>query len=323
MANQSAHCFARLSWMVVRRPSPLVVRERTAPDVSFPPCSPRCLSDLWHSGPSAAAITWMQLSPAHAPIIWKGLASCLFIWLPFVLPGLTKLCLVDIMKLNQFVCIHIFNSDYFQKYFSLVDCILSKCYLCYILCLTGQFERSPWTLSGLISILYSNRGANLNDTDNLVKPTLKSFTSPTRKRPIGTDVELSERDALPPSLRRLEAIWKIAGIIRQYAALLSPQPSIWAYQAFIPFPSSNAKDAREDFAQSVQEWPEVLSCFALTGRNRLPAPCVFTDMNSFSPFRFGLRSCSSSRRTRTLQSSFVLGRNQKHNCPVAGTRDPG
>ena len=81
-----------------------------------------------------------------------------------------------------------------------------------------------------------------------------------------TNVELSERIALSPSpcLRRLKQL-EDAGIIRQYAALLSPAAVHLGLQAFIRVSISKAKDAREDFAQSVQEWPEVLSCFALTG----------------------------------------------------------
>ena len=74
-----------------------------------------------------------------------------------------------------------------------------------------------------------------------------------------TNVELSERIALSPSpcLRRLKQL-EDAGIIRQYAALLSPAAVHLGLQAFIRVSISKAKDAREDFAQSVQEWPEVL-----------------------------------------------------------------
>ena len=100
-----------------------------------------------------------------------------------------------------------------------------------------------------------------------------------------TNVELSERIALSPSpcLRRLKQL-EDAGIIRQYAALLSPAAVHLGLQAFIRVSISKAKDAREDFAQSVQEWPEVLSCFALTGETDYLLHAFFTDMNSFSHF---------------------------------------
>lgn len=57
-----------------------------------------------------------------------------------------------------------------------------------------------------------------------------------------TNVELSERIALSPSpcLRRLKQL-EDAGIIRQYAALLSPQPSIWACRRLSAFPSARQK----------------------------------------------------------------------------------
>ena len=78
-----------------------------------------------------------------------------------------------------------------------------------------------------------------------------------------TNVELSERVALSPSpcLRRLKQL-EDAGIIRKYAALLSPVAVELGLQAFIRVSISKAKVAREEFSAAVQTWPEVLSCFA-------------------------------------------------------------
>ena len=120
-----------------------------------------------------------------------------------------------------------------------------------------------------------------------------------------TNVELSERIALSPSpcLRRLKQL-EDAGIIRQYAALLSPAAVHLGLQAFIRVSISKAKDAREDFAQSVQEWPEVLSCFALTGEPDYLLHAFFTDMNSFS--HFVLDTLLSHHGVQDAQSSFVL-----------------
>ena len=120
-----------------------------------------------------------------------------------------------------------------------------------------------------------------------------------------TNVELSERIALSPSpcLRRLKQL-EDAGIIRQYAALLSPAAVHLGLQAFIRVSISKAKDAREDFAQSVQEWPEVLSCFALTGETDYLLNAFFTDMNSFS--HFVLDTLLSHHGVQDAQSSFVL-----------------
>ncbi len=81
-----------------------------------------------------------------------------------------------------------------------------------------------------------------------------------------TNVELSERVALSPSpcLRRLKQL-EDAGIIRRYAALLSPVAVQLGLQAFIRVSINKASEARDHFSDAVQTWPEVLSCFALTG----------------------------------------------------------
>ena len=120
-----------------------------------------------------------------------------------------------------------------------------------------------------------------------------------------TNVELSERIALSPSpcLRRLKQL-EDAGIIRQYAALLSPAAVHLGLQAFIRVSISKAKDAREDFAQSVQEWPEVLSCFALTGETDYLRQALFTERNSRS--HCGLDTLLSHHGVQDAQSSFVL-----------------
>ena len=96
-----------------------------------------------------------------------------------------------------------------------------------------------------------------------------------------TNVELSERVALSPSpcLRRLKQL-EDAGII------------------------SKAKVAREEFSAAVQTWPEVLSCFALTGETDYLLHAFFTDMNAFS--HFVLDTLLSHEGVQDAQSSFVL-----------------
>ncbi len=100
-----------------------------------------------------------------------------------------------------------------------------------------------------------------------------------------SNVELSEKVALSPSpcLRRLKQL-EDAGIIQKYAAQLSPVSLGLGLQAFIRVSISKAKDAREDFSESVRAWPEVLSCFALTGETDYLLHAFFTDMNAFSLF---------------------------------------
>lgn len=120
-----------------------------------------------------------------------------------------------------------------------------------------------------------------------------------------TNVELSERVALSPSpcLRRLKQL-EDAGIIYKYAALLSPAAVELGLQAFIRVSTSKAPEARNDFSEAVQQWPEVLSCFALTGETDYLLHAFFTDMNSFS--HFVLDTLLSHHGVQDAQSSFVL-----------------
>ena len=120
-----------------------------------------------------------------------------------------------------------------------------------------------------------------------------------------SNVELSEKVALSPSpcLRRLKQL-EDAGIIQKYAAQLSPVSLGLGLQAFIRVSISKAKDAREDFSESARAWPEVLSCFALTGETDYLLHAFFTDMNAFS--HFVLDTLLSHHGVQDAQSSFVL-----------------
>ena len=120
-----------------------------------------------------------------------------------------------------------------------------------------------------------------------------------------TNVELSERVALSPSpcLRRLKQL-EDAGIIRQYAALLSPVALQLGLQAFIRVSIDKASESREQFSNAVQSWPEVLSCFALTGETDYLLHTFFPNMNAFS--HFVLDTLLSHPGVQDAKSSFVL-----------------
>lgn len=120
-----------------------------------------------------------------------------------------------------------------------------------------------------------------------------------------TNVELSERVALSPSpcLRRLKQL-EDAGIIRQYAALLSPVAVQLGLQAFIRVSIDKASESREQFSNAVQSWPEVLSCFALTGETDYLLHTLFPNMNAFS--HFVLDTLLSHPGVQDAKSSFVL-----------------
>lgn len=120
-----------------------------------------------------------------------------------------------------------------------------------------------------------------------------------------SNVELSERVALSPSpcLRRLKQLEE-SGIICRYAALLSPIALELGLQVFIRVSINKATEARDEFAKAVQEWTEVLSCYALTGETDYLLHAFFTDMNAFS--NFVLNELLSHSCVLDAKSSFVL-----------------
>lgn len=120
-----------------------------------------------------------------------------------------------------------------------------------------------------------------------------------------SNVELSERVALSPSpcLRRLKQLEE-SGLIRRYAALLSPVELNLGLQVFIRVSINKAADAREEFANAVQKWDSVLSCYALTGETDYLLHAFFTDMNAFS--HFVLNDLLSHTCVLDAKSSFVL-----------------
>ncbi len=120
-----------------------------------------------------------------------------------------------------------------------------------------------------------------------------------------SNVELSERIALSPSpcLRRLKQL-EDNGIIRRYAALLSPVSLGLGLQVMIRVTTDKAAQARVEFENAVQTWSEVLSCFALTGESDYLLHAFFTDMNAFS--HFVLDVLLSHNCVLDAKSSFVL-----------------
>lgn len=120
-----------------------------------------------------------------------------------------------------------------------------------------------------------------------------------------TNVELSERVALSPSpcLRRLKQL-EDAGIIRRYAALLEPVRIGLGLQAFIRVTVDKTNPSRQAFTETLQTWPQVLSCYALTGETDYMLHAFFTDMNDFS--HFVLDTLLAHPGVSDAKSSFVL-----------------
>ena len=120
-----------------------------------------------------------------------------------------------------------------------------------------------------------------------------------------SNVELSERVALSPSpcLRRLKQL-EDNGIIRRYAALLSPMSLGLGLQVMIRVTTDKTAQSRGEFESAVQTWSEVLGCFALTGESDYLLHAFFTNMDAFS--HFVLDVLLSHNCVLDAKSSFVL-----------------
>ena len=120
-----------------------------------------------------------------------------------------------------------------------------------------------------------------------------------------SNVELSERVALSPSpcLRRLKQL-EDNGIIRRYAALLSPVSLGLGLQVMIRVTTDKTAQSRGEFESAVQTWSEVLGCFALTGESDYLLHAFFTNMDAFS--HFVLDVLLSHNCVLDAKSSFVL-----------------
>jgi Lrp/AsnC family leucine-responsive transcriptional regulator len=79
--------------------------------------------------------------------------------------------------------------------------------------------------------------------------------------------ELAERVLLSPSpcLRRVRALER-SGVIQRYAALLDPLRVGLELLAYVSVKlEKRGKMPVDQFTRAVQSWPEVISCFSMTG----------------------------------------------------------
>lgn len=121
-----------------------------------------------------------------------------------------------------------------------------------------------------------------------------------------TNVELAERVALSPSpcLRRLKQLEE-SGIINQYVALLDPASVGLGLQAFVRVSLEKRGNAHmQSFTEAVQDWPEVINCYAMTGDMDYLLQVYFEDMEHFS--RFVLDALLQHPGIDDVKSSFVL-----------------
>jgi Lrp/AsnC family leucine-responsive transcriptional regulator len=133
--------------------------------------------------------------------------------------------------------------------------------------------------------------------------------------------DVADRVNLSPSpcLRRIKRLEE-AGVIRQYVALLDPARIGLGLLAYVNVRLekhsegwNNAAGARKpsssphlEFAASVENWPEVVACYAMTGEMDYLLRVHVEDMDHFS--RFMMKTLLSHPAVADVKSSFALQR---------------
>lgn len=100
--------------------------------------------------------------------------------------------------------------------------------------------------------------------------------------------DLAERVALSPSpcLRRVRRLEE-AGYITNYVALVDPEKvglRLLAYVSIRLNKTLRSHGAVSDFARDVQDWPEVVECYALSGDMDYLLRVQVEDLTQFSAF---------------------------------------
>ncbi|WLI89305.1 Lrp/AsnC family transcriptional regulator [Massilia sp. R2A-15] len=121
-----------------------------------------------------------------------------------------------------------------------------------------------------------------------------------------------------PCLRRIKRLEE-AGVIRQYVALLDPGQIGLGLLAYVNVrlekhsEGANAAGAKRtsssphaDFAESVEDWPEVVACYAMTGEMDYLLRVHVEDMEHFS--RFMMKTLLIHPAVADVKSSFALQR---------------
>lgn len=131
-----------------------------------------------------------------------------------------------------------------------------------------------------------------------------------------TNQEVAERVNLSPSpcLRRIKRLEEV-GVIRQYVALLAPERIGLGLLAYVNVRLEKHSDApgaggsrapRADFAASVENWPEVVACYAMTGEMDYLLRVHVEDMEHFSHFM--METLLRHPAVLDVKSSFALKR---------------
>ncbi|HJV87266.1 MAG TPA: Lrp/AsnC family transcriptional regulator [Noviherbaspirillum sp.] len=128
-----------------------------------------------------------------------------------------------------------------------------------------------------------------------------------------TNQEVADRVNLSPSpcLRRIKNLEE-SGVIRQYVALLDPDKIGLGLLAYVNVrlakhsdsPGAGIHSPRANFAASVDNWPEVVACYAMTGEMDYLLRVHVEDMEHFS--RFMMETLLKHPAVLDVKSSFAL-----------------
>jgi Lrp/AsnC family leucine-responsive transcriptional regulator len=120
------------------------------------------------------------------------------------------------------------------------------------------------------------------------------------------NVDLAKRVSLSPSpcLRRVNRLEE-TGVISRYVALLEPRALGLGLTAYLEVMlDKRAELARASFRQAVVEWPEVLTCYALSGQWDYQLKVITPDLETYSHFL--MERVLALSVVVNVQSSFVL-----------------
>lgn len=144
--------------------------------------------------------------------------------------------------------------------------------------------------------------------DKLDRQILRSLQADGR----ATYDQLAEQVSLSPSavLRRVKRLEE-SGVIDRYVALVKPEKVGLALTAYLSVrleknTESHKRNPMDLFRASVQAWPEVVECAALTGEMDYFLRVVVEDMAHYS--RFVMDTLLKHPSVQDCKTSFVLDR---------------
>jgi Lrp/AsnC family leucine-responsive transcriptional regulator len=101
-----------------------------------------------------------------------------------------------------------------------------------------------------------------------------------------SNAQLAEKVSLSasPCLRRLKLLEK-AGVIRRYVALVEPASVGLGLLAFVRVSlEKRGRGSMDAFKRAVQDWPEVMDCYVMTGDMDYLLKVLVEDLEHFSRF---------------------------------------